>query len=182
MLTIEEEDTEELILDEDDHPKANEKEEQNNTAVEDNSSPADNNKSLLLCKPAGLHDTKNKQLPEVRNWSCTWIQREREDSDKSSNGESQYVSNKLDCSKEEASSEFFDREASLALYNKFQKLEEKHIDPVMVKQLFHSWSMQKKESMNQAVSIIAPKDLTFSTMASLEYQVTLVIGINLVGW
>ena len=52
----------------------------------------------------------------------------------------------------------------------------------MLSQLLHDFSSQRNEATNRSISRFAPKDETFSSTKSLEYCVSIPIGISSVGW
>ena len=54
--------------------------------------------------------------------------------------------------------------------------------PKMLSQLLHDFLSQRNEATNRSISCFAPKDETFSSTKSLEYRVSIPIGISSVGW
>ena len=67
------------------------------------------------------------------------------------------------------------------LYEEFTKAMEKYITPSMLCMLQHNFSTQKNESLNHAVTTLAPKGKDYSKSVSLKTRVMLTAGAQIVG-
>ena len=62
-----------------------------------------------------------------------------------------------------------------AIYEKFEEVLNRFTTPKMLRQVYHSFSTQKNEALNKAMTAVAPKDKTFSMTAALQDRVNYVV-------
>lgn len=68
-----------------------------------------------------------------------------------------------------------------ALFDCIQKVYERFVTPDMLRQVFHTFSTQKNESLNKEIATVAPKDKTFSLTKSLSDRVDFVVVRGTIG-
>jgi hypothetical protein len=63
-------------------------------------------------------------------------------------------------------------------YKAMKEVHEKYTSDEMIKMLHHSFSSQKNEALNKAISHVAPKHTTFAMTSSLKTRVSFVVCVD----